>query len=431
MCRSFAAFLLLIVVACPAFSAPPDPKSLAVPSGDLAKSRQLVRQLGSEQFSEREDAEESLAKMGRLARLALLEGVNSDPNPEIRTRCESLLPRANHLEMKARLEVFLADTEGKYEHDLPGWNQFRATACNDWTLFGYCIASDRSLEKAARAVFVELISTPVNKSVVMAVGGSQTEITAVTLGRRYELFNQRVARPIVAGGLVAESPMRREINAEDVAALLFAESFAAQSPARVPRTVSISVLLNSSGFSTQVRESNEKGRVYRAIASAWMESRINPMDLYQAMNIASNIGLGNQSSRMAARLMIATGAPPSYRGYAATTLVRGGSKEQIPLLEKAFEDTSVLPIPRGAGRVNEDGEAANNEIQVRDLSLAVSIQLAGEKPEDYGFVDQYRVNTAGFTGNGGYSYTRYCIPSEKRAAAFEKWKEWWAKNRDK
>jgi len=430
MLRSIAAFFLLIEVACPVFSAPPDPKSLAVASGDLIKSRGLVQQLGSEQFSEREEAEESLAKMGRLARLALLEGVNADPNPEIRTRCESLLPRANHLEMKARLEVFLADTEGKYEHDLPGWNQFRATACNDWTLFGYFIASDRSLEKAARSVFVELISTPVNKSVVMAVGGSQTEITAVAMARRYELYNHRVARPIVAGGLVAESPVRREVTAEDVAALLFAESFAAQSPARMPRTVSISVLLNSSGFSTQVRESNEKGRIYRAIASAWMETRINPMDLYQGMSIASNFGLGNLSSRMAARLVIAPGATPSYRGYAATTLVRGGSKEQIPLLEKAFEDASVLPLPRGAARAIEDSEA-NNEIQVRDLALAVSIQLAGEKLEDYGFVDQYRVNSTGFTGTGGYSYTRYYIPGEKRAAAFEKWKEWWSKNRDK
>ena len=35
----------------------PDPKSLAIPTEDLARARELVRQLGSEQFVDREKAE--------------------------------------------------------------------------------------------------------------------------------------------------------------------------------------------------------------------------------------------------------------------------------------------------------------------------------------------------------------------------------------
>ena len=77
----------------------PDPKSLAVPDEALSKARELVQQLGSEQFHEREQAERDLEKMGRTARAALLEGVNNDPSPEVRSRCHALLPRATALEM--------------------------------------------------------------------------------------------------------------------------------------------------------------------------------------------------------------------------------------------------------------------------------------------------------------------------------------------
>jgi hypothetical protein len=433
MCRNFLALLLLWFTS-PLFAAPPDPKSLAVPPEELSKSRDLVQKLGSEQFEEREEAEQTLAKMGRLARVALLEGINANPDPEVRTRCEALLPKANSLEMKARLEVFLADTESKYEHDLPGWNQFRTTVCNDWTLFGFTISTDRSLMKSARAVFVDLISTPTNKNVVMAAGASQAELTSVVIGRRQELYNQRVMRG-GPGGFVNDPVVRRDPTAEDVAALLFAESLATQSPARVPRTVSISVLLNSSGFYSQVRESDDKGKVYKSIVTAWLESRINPMDLYQGMTIAPSLGLTNHSVKIAVRLLTSPGAPVAYRGNAAMNLAQNAGKEHIPLLEAAFEDTSVLTVARPPNvRINTDNEAVNNEIQVRDVALAISIQLAGEKLEDYGFIDQNKTINSG-TGiavnAGRYSYTRYYIPPEKRAVAMEKWKEWWAKNKDK
>jgi hypothetical protein len=109
------------------------------------------------------------------------------------------------------------------------------------------------------------------------------------------------------------------------------------------------------------------------------------------------------------------------------TLVRLGGREHIPLLEKAFEDTAVLTLARVGVPVNMDGEEPNQEIQVRDVALAVSIQLAGQTVEDYGFVDQLKANL----GGGVVSYSRYYLPDEKRTAAFEKWKTWWAKNEKK
>ena len=166
----------------------PDPKSLEIPADELSRARELVQQLGSDQYATREKAEQELARMGRLARPVLLEAANTDPNQEVRARCSSLLPKATALDLKARIDVFLADAEGKYEHDLPGWHQFRGVLREEWSLFGFDVWSDRSLDKPARAVFAEIIASPDNRQIMMAAGGSKTELASIASARRQELY---------------------------------------------------------------------------------------------------------------------------------------------------------------------------------------------------------------------------------------------------
>ena len=116
----FVAALLLAVFASFAGGVSPDPKDLAIPPQELSKARELIKRLGSEIYREREEAHAELAKMGRLARPALVEAAASDADPEVRYRCSRLLPKAGADDLKARLDTFLADTESKYEHDLAG-----------------------------------------------------------------------------------------------------------------------------------------------------------------------------------------------------------------------------------------------------------------------------------------------------------------------
>src|SRR5438132_713776 len=108
---------LCVAAAC---GASPDPKDLAIAPEELSKARELVHKLGSEVYREREDAHAELTKMGRKARQALLEAAASDPDPEVRFRCSRLLPKAGADDLKARLDTFLADTQSKFDHDLPG-----------------------------------------------------------------------------------------------------------------------------------------------------------------------------------------------------------------------------------------------------------------------------------------------------------------------
>jgi hypothetical protein len=367
--------------------------------------------------------------MGRLARLALLEGANTDPSPEIRTRCQSLLPRATSQEMQARLAVFLADTKGRYEHDLPGWGEFRGLVRDEWTFLGHPIWSDKSLDVAARQVFAELLGSPVNRQIMMAVGSQQADLGTLVGNRRTELYYLKFPRTVVIGGRINRPAPPRDPSLADITTLLFAES---QAGAKAARGVvsSISSLITTSGFPTAARGDSEQAKVYRAVAAGWLDSRTEPMDQYYAMNLANTFDMPERGLQLSVRLFENKAAVVTYRGMAAQNLARLGNKSLLPLLEKAMTDTASITTARRVIIRNGRQEILSTEIQIRDVALAVSLTIAGQRLEDYGFEDA-------FPGNGaGYSYSRYHFPDygwfwspdDARKRALAKWKNYRAKN---
>ena len=406
-----------VLVGSSAFGASPDPKDLVVPPEELSKARELVRQLGNEGYREREQAQAELAKMGRLARQVLTEAVVSDADPEVRHRVSRLLPKANALDLQARIDTFLADKGGRYDHDLPGWNQFRAVVRNDFKLLGHTFPGNRELDRAAREVFVGLIEHPDNRRLVVAAARPTSEFRSLVSDRRIELYNRKYGR-------VPGVP-RKDPTLEEMTALLFAESL-------VPsvfgaRATSISPLISTSGFTAAARDDDPKGRVYRAVAGAWLVSRTDPRDMYYALTIASNLGMKDELYRVSARLLCAKGATASYRGRGATFLVNAGYAKYLRLVEPAMGDAAVVYTDRLSVLNDGKPEAKAYGVQARDMALAVSVLLSGQELEDYGFRDRY-------TGNAGgrsYAYTRYYFPDDAaRDAAFEKWKEWREENPD-
>jgi hypothetical protein len=363
--------------------------------------------------------------MGRLARSVLVDAANTDPSQEVRSRCAALLPKANALEMRARLEVFMADTEGKYDHDLQGWNQFRNLIRDEWSLFGYQVSTNAVLDKSARAVFADMITGSVNRQIVMMTGGGQVELGQLVADRRQELYNQKYPRTVVIGGMIVRPAPARDPSAEDIAVLLFAETHV--SSKFVPRGVSVLNLVSTSNFLSAAKAGDDKGRIYRAIASAWLESKTDPIDMYQSISIASNLGLNDQATRMAVKLMTAPGVPISYRGQGAMHLARLGTKEHLPLLEKSLTDATVAYTIRENVTNVPVQERPTHDVQVRDMALAVSVLISGQNLDEYGFVDNLRSNGA-LAGTKTYSYSRYYIPEADRKKMFEKWKAWREKN---
>ena len=393
-------------------AASPNPADLAVVPEIQVKARALVRQLGSEDFDEREDAEQQLADLGRLARAALFAGATTNPDAEIRFRCRQLLPHAVTLDTRAQLDTFLADTKGEYEHDLPAWKTFRAVVGSEWAFFGLSVWSDRELDAAARRVFTELVSTAANRRLLLAVEGSRTELADLVVWRRQDLFNMRSVRT---------DGEAREPTLEDVTALLFAESCVG-SQYMLLRRGSVSSLMSESGFTRAVRGADSKGRVYRAVVVAWLDSRDESREMSQALNIAQNLDLTDQACGLAARLLTTSAINPSSRGRGATSFAALGTRKHIPLLNKAMSDTLTVYTVRTATSV--DGlESVTYEVQVRDLALAVSILLTEQRLSDYGFVDRF--GTSSSADKLSFSYTRHYFPDDAaRKAAFVKWEKW-------
>lgn len=403
--------LALLTLAAPVLAAPPtprkpdpDPKSLAVPGDQLSKARDLVQKLGSEVFADREDAERTLAAMGRLARPALLDGVSTDPDPEIRSRCRGLLPKAEAEEMTARLAAFTADTEGKYEHDLPGWHKLRATVRGEWALLGTTFVARPGAERAARALYIEFVTASGGRRLLNALDGPPGDLGQLVAARKTELYQMKYPR---VSGMVSRTP-----SVAEVAVAVFAES---QVNSRsVPRTTAITGVLTTSGLATVVQGDDDRAVAMRAVMTAWFDSRVDSVDMYSALTLANNMKLDDAAGRLAGRMLGTAGVQAYYKSLALTTLVRLKRADLLPDIEKAFTDTGALSVSTQI--VN--GETVRRTIEVRDAALAAALVLTNQNPNDYGFDS--------FPQNPGptFTYTWARISDEKRKAAFEKWKAW-------
>ncbi len=412
MYRPGLVFACLFVTAGWTGAASPNPDDLAISPEIQVKSRVLVRQLGNEDFVAREEAEEQLLKLGRLARPALNAGASTNPDPEIRFRCNQLLRRATDLDRKARLDTFLADTKGEYEHDLPAWKQFRAAVGIEWAFFGYTLRADRALDAAARRVFTDLVTSRANQRLMFAVDGSRVDLGDLVVWRRQDLYTLRYANE--DGGEV------REPTLEDVTALLFAESLVGSSYISGRRT-SISTLMSGSGFYAAARGTDEKSKVYRAVAVAWLDSRNEAREMYTALSIATTLEMPEQACGLAARMLTTPAISPTWRTRGVSYLATNGTKKHIPLVDYAMTDAFPLySIPRPV--LNEGDPESAYTIQVRDLALAVALLLADQKLEDYGFADRYGGSSV---SRQSYSYSRHYFPDDAtRKTAFAKWEKW-------
>jgi hypothetical protein len=410
MLRLALAFTVVVGLLAPAVAAPPkadpDPKSLEVPLQELSKARELVQKLGSDTYTEREAAERELAKMGRLARPELLNGVNLDPDPEIRARCSVLLPKANAEEMKARLDAFMADAENKYEHDLPGWHKLRAVVRGEWKVFGWTYVARPDADKAARELFIEFMQIPSGRKLLAHLDGPPEDLGRAVATHKQDLFNAKYSR-------VPGQPARNPSVAE-IAVVIFADSQVGNR--HVGRTSLLTSIISTSSLPSLLRGTDARAAALQALMTAWFDSRTEPMEMYSALSLANSMQNNDAACRLAARMMATPGLQGFYKGQALTTLVRLKAVDQLSSLEKAFNDATVLTTT--FKMVN--GKQVRQSIEVRDAALAAALVMTGQDPADYGF-DAFPKNA----GNLNFAYTWARISEEKRTAAFFKygWKQ--------
>lgn len=384
------------VILIPAQASSPDPKDLTIPPDENARAQNLIRRLGSEVYREREEAHTELAKMGRLARPALLVAAAVDPDPEIRFRCSRLLPKAGADDLKARLDTFLADTECKYEHELPGIKKYRQVVGTD---------------KAARDLFVEIFKSPHNIDLLQALDKSTAEAGRAVSDRRMVLWAIISQRNNINGRIQPQ----QSIPFSDIVCLIFAETLvpAKEIPRNMWNSITGATFLQQQGTVLDGLNANTSALPYadacKRLLAHWIETRVDPMDLNQMSFLAARLPSFKEIEPMLRRTVSTDGVYGYAKGQALMALVRNRPKEEMPYLRSLLgNDTVVTPV-------------AQHICLLRDVALAMLILHSDQKMASYGYI---------FLGNAepnkiNIGFGNYAFPSEEaRAAAFVKYGFW-------
>jgi len=391
----------------PAFGASPDPKDLTVSPEELSKARELVRKLGSDFYREREEAQAELGKMGRLARQAVAEGAATDADPEIRLRCSRLLPKASADDLKARIDTFLADTEGKFEHDLPGLKMFRKQV---------------GATVKARELYVEILKSPYNMDMFAGMDKGETEGGRAVSDRRSAMWNDMQHRPFVPGGkpFVPKQP-----TLPDIAALLFAESVIPSDS--IPK-IAVWNFVNGTQFLQQQASMNALSNAsaphadtYKEIVRKWLVTRTDPNELTNLSYQLGNTTLKQfpESLVLLRKIILTEGVQGYAKGQALNSLMQQRGKEETAFLKTLMNnDTMIQQVWFG----KPNGQAEMHSCLMKDVALAFLISQAGGNIKDYFFeTPQGVIVNPGQLGFGQYAFTS----DEKRGSGFMKygWKQ--------
>jgi hypothetical protein len=386
----------------------PDPASLIVPAHEMEKACDLIQRLGHEEYNEREHAHKALAKMGRLARAALRNAVTSDPNPEVRHRCSQLLPRAVAEDLRARFEVFFADVEGSYDHDIPG-------------LQAYLKQVGKS--PRARALAAAVLSYPENRKVFAEIEKGNAEGGRALAARRILLYSEMTH-------LEDENGWPRktiEPLLEDIAAILVAEI--AVSSVHISNThkfwwVDGCFLVNAKASRLVITGNVPHAEAYADILSKWLATRKTTTEL-RYLGTSNTMQLHKFKEMFPALCRgVSTKVELSIQRNStlATLVTYYTTEEAIPVLKAALNDITVIHfvnIPQS------DGTAEYHPCRIQDVALAFLLFVTKQDIVDYGYEYDTMYGPGWFADRIFIARAGYAFRSEqKRTAALARFASW-------
>ena len=381
--RSICLATIALVATCLQLPAADTPKQSSKDPGRIGT---LVRQLGSEDFTEREAASDELTRVG-LPAFTALEAAAVHPDREVRYRSIRILGQIRELDLQRRLEAFLGGKDDAGEYPLPAWSRFKKAYGDDST---------------SRQLFVEL--TRADAEVLRALEESP-KAAGDLLGER--AFQHQQAMQL--------GQPQQQLSLAQVGVLLF---IAAEEDVTL-QTQTMSMVYNycyQQALRDAVTNSAKNGIPRKMVGS--IIRRSEDMAAYQGMLIALNLGLDDG---MVPALKILNGQgnrAPHTSQYALMTVAKLGNASHLPLVEKFLDDKSVVT------RMQEN--KVIHDVQVRDAALATAVLLTkqqfktyfGERPNQQTTDPQqifFNPRVIGFTDE------------EKRAETHKKWADYKAK----
>jgi hypothetical protein len=365
-------------------AAPP----VAVDSPENRRAQELVLKLGNVKYRDREKAAAELVKMGRAAKLALMEGKNN-ADPEVQTRCQQLLPQALALDLAFRLERFLKDTDGKLEHDLPLLKPFREK-----------VGADEN----SRKLFAEMLK--IDGALLEMVEDEPSRITQEVQQHYQDMYYQMFGNPF--GGGIRGGYQPGLLNAHELCCVLFAASTPAYKPTQ-PDWM-LSNLYTQPNFTNQLKD-EKAGSAYRKVFFTYLDARMDDNTINQCVWMLSQHKIKEGADIIAKALKDGKAQQVYTKANALCCVGTLGNKDHLKVFTDLLkDDTQVQPFfVRGGQR---------GSVKVRDVALAMTIHLSGKNPKDYGF-EMWNVYP-----NQLIQYHQLGFAAdEDRANAFKKWED--------
>lgn len=365
------------------------PAEAAVAQADAAEQARiddLVRELGAGTYMARQHAQRMLVTLGVKAKQAL-EAACHDPDHEIQKRSKAALAAIDDVDFHVRVAEFLADENATSGHGLAGWDRYRSlVGSND----------------AARRLFIEMQRA--ERELLEAVERSGTHA-----GTLLELRCQQIQGATHGG----TNDRRLPLSLGTIAGIFFVAGHA-EVPISGPSDDCINSAAQQLAFK-QAMSTRPTAAILRGLMGAWVSRSFDPESItgYRTLIMAMQYNL-KEGLAPALALIEPPGGPPRYEHFAILAVGKLGSREHAAALMPLLDDARPITGPDRTGR--------ESDTQLRDVALAVMIQLTEQKLADYGFVHAktnpsilFNTNTLGFND-----------PSA-RDQAIKKWRAWWQK----
>ena len=378
--------LFLLGNTCPLPAEDPPPSAEQDPT-----TEQLIEQLGNASFTIREKAARALATKGLHARKELKAAL-LNPDLEIRMRAHRILLQSLQTEFAAKIAAFIADVEGKQEHDLPGWKQFQQSAGND---------------QHARRLFADMVR---RESELLEAFDNGSKLQSIFMKRLAEL------RP---GSQGFQNAGPRQTHPATLASILLVATESTLTT-NVTLFSQLYSLLNYTSTRQAVQGSRHSDLIMKMMSRLVLKDTTKNNHYYSVM-LTLNYGMKETGRTLGRKLLENPGPSYSTTQYAAIAIARFGDHTDIPLLLPLLKNVSVCHTWS-----NPQIQPGVIKTQVRDVVLALLLHMTKQDPKEYGYELLRTSPTTIF-----HTYTCGFTKEEKREAAQAKWTTWYEKNKSR
>ena len=375
------ALLLLTALSLPAA----DP----VPAATDKLAADLVKQLGHPKYAVRETAAKKLLNLGSAAVTALRFGLAS-PDEEIRSRCETLLPKAQAAEWARRADTYLAATDAKRPRNLPLLAEYEAVIGKD------------KMDAGARELFAEMVRT--NGDLLEKVAADRPKTKAACLARSKIILDD------ANGG---DNKLKAKVG--DLAAVLFVQTLEPKATSDATNRSSPGYLLTNPGMADGIG-GKVVGTVFRRLVVRWIETRPAGDRFAQQQFIRAS-----QAN------------PFPEAGPSLIRVVRDKKADALTSRTPAIQALGGIKSPEAAAALADlisDKTSLFNfgigqaSYLMCDVALAASITMQGKKPEEFGLTNNI---SFGFNGGPGEDVMMLTLQGfqndSDREKAVKKWKD--------